>query len=79
MLRDSYSYKSEIDKTHVPIERHQALADEMKSVKADNENMKKQVTQLQASQSAMSVSVCQLFGHEANALMTEQHRVEQSI
>jgi hypothetical protein len=79
VLHGSYIYKSEIEKTHVPIERHQALADEMKSVKADNENLKKQVTQLQASQSAMSVSVCQRFGHEANAIMTEQQRVEQSI
>lgn len=79
VLHDSYIYKSEIEKTHVPIERYQALAEEMKSVKADSESLKKQVAQLQASQSAMSVSVCQRFASEANAIMVQQQQVEQSI
>jgi hypothetical protein len=79
VLHDSYIYKSEIEKTHVPIERHQALADEMKSVKADNESLKKQATQLQISQSTMTISVCQRFAHEANTIMAQQQQVEADI
>ena len=79
VLHDSYIYKSEIEKTHVPIERYQALSEEMKSVKMNSENLKKQVIQLQASQSEMSVSVCQRFASEANRVMAQQEQVEQSI
>lgn len=79
VLHDSYIYKSEIEKTHVPIERHQAVAEEMKTAKADNESLKKQLAQLQASQAAMTQSVCQRFAQEANAIMVEQQQTEREI
>jgi hypothetical protein len=79
VLHDSYIYKSEIEKSHVPIERYQAIADELNSTKSDNENLKKLISQLQASQSAISVSVCQRFVQEMDTIMFEQQQTEREI
>lgn len=79
VLHDSYIFKSEIEKTHIPVERYQAIAEDMKSAKADNENLKKQIALLQASQSAASWSVCQRIAQDANVVMLEQQKTEREI
>ena len=79
VLHDSYIYKSEIEKTHVPIERFAYISEELKTTKSENENLKKQNTQLLASQNSMSVSVCQRYAAEANSIMAAQQDTESSI
>ncbi len=79
VLHDSYVYKSDIEKTHVPNERYAYVAEELKSAKVEIELLKKQNTQLLASQSAMSVSVCQRYAAEANEIISQQQQVEKSI
>ena len=79
VLHDSYIYKSEIEKTHVPIERFAYISEELKAAKSETESLKKQNAQLLASQNSMSVSVCQRYATEANSIMTEQQRTENSI
>lgn len=79
VLHDSYVYKSDIEKTHVPVERFAYLTEELKAAKLEAETAKKQNTQLQAAQNAMSVSVCQRYAEEANAIIGVQQRTEASI
>lgn len=79
VLHDSYIYKSEIEKTHVPVERFSYATEELKNAKSEIETLKKQSAQLMASQNSMSVSVCQRYASEANATVIEQQNVEDSI
>jgi hypothetical protein len=79
VLRDSYIYKSEVETTHVPIQRFAAVSDELKGLRSENESLRREVEQLRASQSAMSTSVCQRFAQEANTLASEQQRTESNV
>jgi hypothetical protein len=79
VLHDSYVYKSDIEKTHVPNERYSYVVEQLKNSKAEVETLKKQSDGLLASQSAMAVSVCQRYANEANAIIAEQRHVETSI
>jgi hypothetical protein len=79
VLRDSYIYKSDIEKTHVPIERFTYLSEEMKLIKLENSVLKNQNTQLQSLQSSVTVSICRRHANEINALVIEQRGIENSI
>lgn len=79
VLHGSYIYKSEIEKTHVPTERYVFVVEELKAAKSENESLRKQNSQLLASQSTMSVSVCQRYAHEANSIISEQRSTEAAI
>lgn len=76
---DSYIYRSVIEKTYVPIEQHEALKNEMKSLRINIENLIKQNTILQQSQSVMSTSVCQRFAYEADGIVNRQRKAEDDI
>lgn len=79
VLHDSYVYKSDIEKTHVPIERYTYLLGEFNRTKLQNESLQKQQAQLSASQSSMSISICQRLASEANAIILKQQAAESSI
>ncbi|WP_421148520.1 hypothetical protein [Aeromonas dhakensis] len=79
VLHDSYIYKSDIEKTHVPIERYTYVSEELDRTKLHNENLQKQQAQLLASQSSMSISICQRHASEANAIILKQQAAESSI
>lgn len=79
VLRDSYVYKTDIEKTHVPTEKYMFIAEELKAAKSENESLKKHNSQLLVAQSSMSVSVCQRYAQEANQIISEQQRTERDI
>lgn len=79
VLSNSYIYKTDIEKTHIPTERYMFITEELKAAKSEIESLKKQNVQLIAAQSSMSVSVCQRYAQEANAIISEQQRTERDI
>lgn len=76
VLRGSYIYKSDIESTHIPLQRYSAVSEELRAYKSENESMRRDVEYLRAAQSAMSTSVCQRFAIEINNLTAEQQRTE---
>ncbi|AKJ28598.1 hypothetical protein AAW51_1907 [Caldimonas brevitalea] len=79
VLKNSYIYKSEIERTHVPVERYKLLSEDLKDLRSESEKLKALLVQSQLAVSALSGSVCDRFTQEANSLMVEQQSVERQI
>lgn len=63
----------------MPLERYNYIIDELKSEKSENERLKIDNAKLLASQSSMSISVCQRYASEVNAITSTQQEVEKDI
>jgi hypothetical protein len=72
--RNFYIYKSDIDKTHVPIERFKEVAADLKLTKKQSESFKKQLLK-----SSASTSRRQRLEQQEDAIIAEQQRTDESI
>lgn len=79
VLQNSYIFKTDIEKTHVPLERYNYISEELKLAKSENEKLKIYNAKLLESQSSMSSSVCQRYALEVNSISNEQKGVEKDI